>query len=46
VSTDFLSLRLFRFNMRQHGHQILYFRLHADGRKFHYRRQHGCPPLV
>ena len=24
--------------IRQHGRQILYFKLHVDGRKFHYRR--------
>jgi len=38
VSTDFLALRLFCFNIRQHGRQILYFKLHVNGRKFHYRR--------
>jgi len=38
VSTDFLALRLFCFNIRQHGRQILYFDLHVDGCKFHYRR--------
>jgi len=38
VSTDFLVLRLFSFNIRQHGRQILYFKLHVDGRKFRYRR--------
>jgi len=38
VSTDFVALRLFCFNMRQHGRQILYFKLHVDGRKFYYRR--------
>jgi len=40
VSTDFLALRLFCFNICQHGRQILYFKLglHVDGRKFHYRR--------
>jgi len=40
VSTDFLALRLFCFNIRQHGRQILYFILHVDGGKFHYRRLH------
>jgi len=40
VSTDFLALRLFCFNMRQHGRQTLYFKLHVYGRKFHYRRPH------
>jgi len=35
VSTDFLALRLFCFNIRQHGRQILYFKLYADGSKFH-----------
>jgi len=39
VLTDFLALRLFFFNIRrQHGRPILYFKLHVDGRKFHYRR--------
>ena len=38
VSTDFLALSLFCFNIRQHGLQTLYFKLHVDGRKFHYRR--------
>jgi len=38
VSTDFLALRSFCFNIRQHDGQILYFKLHADGRKFHYWR--------
>ena len=38
MSTDFLALHLFCFNIRQHGHQMLYFKLHVDGRKFHYRR--------
>ena len=38
VSTDFLALRLFCFNIRQHGRQILYFKLHVDDRKFNYRR--------
>jgi len=41
VSTDFLALRLFCFNIRQHGRQILYFKLHVDGRKFQYRRPHA-----
>ena len=41
VSTDFLALCLFCFNIRQDGRQILYFKLHVDGRKFHYRRPHG-----
>jgi len=36
--TDFLVLRLFCFNICQHSHQILHFKLHVDGRKFHYRR--------
>jgi len=26
MSTDFLALRLFGFNIRQHGCQILYFK--------------------
>jgi len=45
VSTDFLALRLFCFNIRQHGRQILYFKLYVDGRKFHYQRPqvvHSC----
>ena len=45
VSTDFLALRLFCFNIRQRRRQILYFKLHVDGRKFHYRRPqvvHRC----
>jgi len=42
VSTDFLALRLFCFNMHQHGRQILYFKLHADGRKFNYWRPHAA----
>jgi len=40
-----LAFRLFCFNIRQHGRQILYFKLHVDGRQFHYRRQqvvHRC----
>jgi len=32
VSVDFLALRLFCFNIRQHGRQILYFKLNVDGR--------------
>jgi len=31
---------LFCFNIRQYGRQILYFKLHVDGRKFHYQRPH------
>jgi len=49
VSTGFLALRLFCFNIGQHDRQILYFKLHVDGRKFHYRRPHAavrCAPLV
>ena len=42
LSTDFLALRLFCFNIRQHGRQILYFKLHVDGRKFHYQRPHAA----
>jgi len=45
VSTDFLALRMFCFNFRQHGRQILYFKLHVDGCKFHYRKPqvvHRC----
>jgi len=37
VSTDFLALRLFCFNIHQNGRQILYFKLHVDGRKFYWR---------
>ena len=34
VSTDFLALRLFCFNVRQHCRQILYFQqLHVDGHR-------------
>jgi len=40
VLTDFLALRLFCFNIHQHSRQILYFKLHVDGRKFYYRRSH------
>jgi len=46
VLTDFLALRLFCFNIRQHGCQILFFTLHVHGRKFNYRRPqvvHRCP---
>jgi len=49
VSTDFLALRLFCFNRSQDNYQILYFKLHVDGCKFHYRRLHaarGCAPLA
>jgi len=49
VSTDFLALHLFSFNIHQHDCQILYFKLHMDGRKFHYWRPHtaaGCAPLA
>jgi len=35
VSTDFLALHLFCFNIRQHGRQILYFKLDVDGRCFY-----------
>jgi len=42
MSTNFLALRLFCFNMSQHGRQILYFKLHVAGRKFHYRRPHAA----
>jgi len=42
VSTDFLALPLFCFNTRQHGRQFLYFKVHVDGRKFHYRRLHAA----
>ena len=45
MSTDFLALRLCCFNIGQHGRQILYFKLHVDGRKFHHRRPqvvHRC----
>jgi len=33
-----LALRSFCFNLRQHGRQILYFKLDVDDRKLHYRR--------
>ena len=46
VSTDFLALRLFSFNIRQHGCQILYFKLHVDGRKLHYRRPQVLHPCA
>ena len=36
---DWFSCVAFVFvNIRQHGRQVLYFKLHVDGRKFHYRR--------
>ena len=38
VSSDFLALRLFCFNIRQHDRQILYVKLHVNGRKCHYRK--------
>jgi len=41
MSTDFLALPLFCFKIHQHSRQILYFKLHVDGRKFHYRRPHA-----
>ena len=45
VSTDFFTLRSFCFNIRQHGRQISYFKLHVDGCKFHYRRPHTATRL-
>jgi len=42
VLTDFLALCLFCFNIRQHDHQIFYFKLHVDGCKFHYQRPHAA----
>jgi len=42
VSTDFLALHLFCFNIGQHGRQILYFKLHVDGCNFHHRRPHAA----
>jgi len=36
VSTDFLALRLFCFNIHQHSCQILYLKVHVDGRKIPY----------
>jgi len=30
--TNFLALRLFCFNIRHHGRQILFLKLHMDGR--------------
>jgi len=46
--TDFLALRLFCFNIRQHGRQILYFKLYVGGCKFHYRRPTaaGCASFI
>jgi len=41
VSTDFVALRLFCFNLGQHGRQILYFILHVDGRRFHNQKLHA-----
>jgi len=35
-------MRFVCFNICQHGHQILYSKLHVDGRKFHYRRPHAA----
>jgi len=38
-------LCIFCFNIHQHGRQILHFKLHVDGCKFHYRRPqvvHRC----
>jgi len=42
VSIDFLALHLFCFNIRRHGGQILYFKLHVNESKFHYRRPHAA----
>jgi len=42
VWTDSLALRLFCVNTRQHGRQILYFKLRVDGLTFHYRRTHAA----
>ena len=38
----FSCLAFFCFNIRQHGRQILYCKLHVDGRKFHYPRPHAA----
>jgi len=46
VSTDFLALRLFCFNICQHGCQILNFKLHVDGRKACSRSAVGCALLA
>jgi len=50
VSTDFLALRLFCFNIRQHGRQILYFTLHVDGGRpqtsLSKAAAWGCPPSL
>ena len=40
VSTDFLVMHYFCFNICQHGRQILYFKLHVHGHKFHYQWPH------
>jgi len=45
MSIDFLALRLFRFSIPQYGREILYFKLHVDGRKFHCRRPHAAVRL-
>ena len=42
VSTDFFALHLFCFHICQHRRQVLYLKLHVDGRKFHYRRPHAA----
>ena len=46
VSTNFLALHLFCFNICQHSRQTLHFKLHVDGCKFHYRRPHGYALLL
>ena len=40
-----VALCLFCFNTRQHGRQVLYLKLHVDGRKFNYRRLHAAVRL-
>jgi len=46
MSTDFLALRLFCFNVRQHGHQILYFKLHVAANFIIAGRGCGCALLM
>jgi len=49
VSSDFLALSLFCFNIRRHGRQILYFKFYVDDRTFDYRSQqvvHRCSNAI
>jgi len=46
VSTDFLALRLFYFNIRQHGHLILYFKLKCGWSQTSLVKAAGCAPLL